>query len=102
MAEAVNIRFLNNFVLTVVTTGINDAGDIVAEEHQFHVKQGDIYPISQYERHPDGKVDIQFPDTCDLAGMANRIEGDYCEIVDPPASRPLTISSGCGGCQNKK
>ena len=96
----INVRFLNNFVLVVVTTGLNDEGRMQATEVSFHVARGDTYPIEQYERHPDDKLDLHFPDSCPMAGVAHRVEGDYCELTEPAkiAAKP---SGGCGGCGNR-
>lgn len=95
----IHVRFLNNFILTVVQTIVGKDGKMVVKDKQFHIQLGDVYPVEQYQRHPDNKVDIHFPDTCPLAGVAHRIEGDYCELHQP-ASVKSTVT-GCGGCGNK-
>jgi hypothetical protein len=97
---AINVRFLNNFVLTVVHTSEVD-GKLTAQEKTFHIALGDVYPLSQYTRHPDGRLDLEFPDDCPLAGLAQNVESDYCELIEPK-SRASAKITGCGGCGNKR
>jgi len=96
------VRFLHNFIITVVQTIENDEGRLVAQENTFHIGIGDIYSLTQYEKHADGRVDLYFPDSSPLAGVARNIESDYCELRNPSAPKPTVVKTGCGGCGNKK
>lgn len=101
MASKINVRFLNNFIITVVQTITDDEGMLSAQEKQFHIAMGDVYPLTQYQRHPDGRLDLEFPDTCPLAGLAMNVESDYCELVEPKTTVTAQVT-GCGGCGNKR
>lgn len=100
MAPTIHVRFLNNFILTVVQT-VEEDGKLVVREKSFHIAMGDVYPISQYQRHTDDRLDLEFPDTCPLAGLAQNIEADYCSLVDSKAKAAAAKPQGCGGCGNK-
>jgi len=101
---SISVRFLASFIITIVQTTIDDeTGQLVVSQAQKPVKVGDIYTVEQYQRHQDGKLDLHFPDTSPLAGVANRIEPDYCELVVPQAIAKKKASGGCGSCgKNKK
>ena len=98
--SSINVRFLNNIVLTVVQTIADESGRMVAVKKPFHIGLGDVYPVAQYQRHPDGRIDIHFPDSCPLAGVAHRVEEDCCELTEP--AKIAARVTGCGGCGNKK
>ena len=94
------VRFVNNFIIAVVQTVEDDDGRLVAREKSFHIHLGDTYMLSQYEEHDDGRVDLHFPDSSPLAGVAHNVEGDYCELRNPPIKQKATTKgvAGCGGC----
>jgi len=97
------VRFLNNFVMTVIQTVEDSQGKLTTQTKPFHIRMGDIYPLSSYERHPDGHVDLHFPDSCPLSGVAERVEGDYCEIPKTPSKTVVTdMTPGCGGCGKRR
>jgi hypothetical protein len=99
----VSVRFLNNFILTVVQTVLDNDGRMSVKEKSFHIQMGDIYKLTQYHRHPDGHLDLHFADDSPLAGVAQRVEPDYCELLEPkPTSGVTARVTGCGGCGNKK
>ena len=105
MASNLSVRFVANFIITVVQTVLDeDTGQLVVREKPFHIESGDSYQISQYQRSEDNKVDLHFPDSSPLAGVAHRIEGDYCEVIEPKTSSSVSakVTSGCGGCNKKK
>jgi len=103
MAE-INVRFLANFILPVVQTVIDEeTGELRVQEKSVHIEAGDTYRISQYQRSPDDKVDLHFDDSSPLNGVAHRVEGDYCEIVEAKTHVTAKVTTGgCGGCGNKK
>jgi len=106
-----HVRFLNNFVITIVTTVLNDQGRMVAQERKVPVRMGDNHPVSQYEVHSE-TVDLHFSKKTPLEGVARRIPIAYCELHDPKKTRQLrqqaeaeaiaTGKKGCGGCGNRR
>lgn len=102
---AINVRFIHNFIITIVQT-VEVDGNLVAQEKQIHILMGDVYGVSQYQRNPDGRLDLEFPETSPLAGLAQGVEPDYCELTGhAPGTSPETssgTSAGCGTCGNKQ
>ena len=94
------VRFLNNFIMTVIQTIVDKDGSLAIQENPFHISVGDVYDVVQYERHADDRVDLHFPDSSPLAGVAHNVEGDYCEVREPSAAKPRV--TGCGGCGGNK
>jgi len=96
------VRFLHNFIITVIQTVEDENGRLVVKENTFHIGMGDTYAISNYNEHPDGRVDLHFADNSPLVGVARNVEGDYCELrtARPPKK---VVETGCGGCgKNRK
>ena len=100
MSKALKVRFVHNFVLTVLQTVEDEQGRLVVQEKQFHISQGDVYQVSQYEVNPDGRADLYFPDSSPLAGVAHNVEGDYMELRNS-ATKPAP-TGGCGGCNKNR
>lgn len=100
MPKTLMVRFLNNFIMTVIQTVVDENDKLVIQENDIHICVGDVYNIVQYERHSDDRVDLHFPDSSPLAGVAHNVEGDYCEIREPHAAKPKVV--GCGGCGGNK
>jgi hypothetical protein len=90
----VNVRFLNNFIISVTKTIIGDKLIVCDEQH--HIKIGEIYKIDRYTTNENKSLNLYFSDSCTLAGVAFRVEKDYCEILDKKINYPFT--GGCGGC----
>ncbi len=101
MSKALKVRFLNNFIITVVQTLEDAEGKLMAQENTFHIGMGDTYDLTHYEEHLDGRVDLYFPNSSPLAGVAHNIESDYCELRNPTTPKQ-NVTAGCGGCGNKK
>lgn len=95
----INVRFTHNFIMTVVQTTEQD-GKLIVSDKSVHIKFGSIYIVSQYQRAPDGRLTLHFPDSSSLAGVAHNIESDYCELNDTSiATKKRT--GGCSGCGKK-
>jgi hypothetical protein len=93
------VRFLHNFVMTVTQTTVDGDGKLVVDENDFHMGVGDVYVITQYDEHEDGRVDLYFPDSSPLSGVARNVESDYCELRNPSVpNTTVTLARGCGGC----
>lgn len=101
MSKPIKVRFLNNFIITVIQTVEDDDGNLQAQEKTFHISMGETYQISQYETHADGRVDIHFPDSSPLAGIAHNVEGDYCELRVSGMPKKV-VETGCSGCGKPK
>jgi hypothetical protein len=101
-----NVRFLNNFIIEVTQTDVDDNGDIVVVKKRVHVKRGDIYKLHSYERYGTmltlefEKPDGHFGDY--LHGVARGVESDYCEIMEKRAPTINLNHGGCGGCGHKQ
>lgn len=101
MAVKLTVRFLNNFIIDIVRTVLDDeTGKLKTETKQFHIQLGDTYDIDQFERYQDDKLDLHFPEGSPLEGIALRVEGDHCAINEPPI--PKVNPGGCGGCGGGK
>ena len=94
------VRFLNNFAITVTQTVLDKDDNMVVQENQYHIGMGDTYSITRYDEHKDGRIDIHFPSSSPLAGVAHNVEGDYCELRKP--QKPRAAKSGCGGCSKQR
>ena len=101
MPGAMKVRFLNNFIITVVQTIENEEGRLVAQENTFHIGMGDTYSLSSYSEHDDGRVTLHFADNSPLIGVARNVEGDYCELRQAMPPKKV-VESGCGGCGKNK
>jgi len=100
MAQNLSVRFIHNFIIKVIQT-VEENDKLVAKEKRHHILAGDIYSLAQYHRHPDGKLDLHFPDSSPLSGVAHRVEDGYCELTVP--KKPTrTVTTGCAGCGGKK
>jgi hypothetical protein len=93
------VRFLNNYLITVAQTYLDQSNKMSVQSKQIHVHAGDIYRITQFYRHPNGSLDLHFPKDSVLYGVATRIDSDICAINNDGTKKP---SSGCGGCGKKK
>jgi len=103
---AVQVRFVNNFILTVVETITDDDGRLQAQERLVHIHVGDIYALERFEQIGDDKFDLHFLDSGPLnGGVAHRVEGDLCEFTQSDKVKAnriaATAAGGCGGCGNK-
>ena len=90
------VRFINNFIMSVIQTVEDGDGNLVVKEYDIHIQAGDIYDVEQYEMHPDGRVDIHFTDS----RIAHNVESDYCELGPTNPTKPI-VTKGCGSCGNK-
>jgi hypothetical protein len=100
MSDALKkVRFIHNFIMTVTQTVLDGEGKLTVQENDFHIEIGDSYSLTQYEEHEDGRVDLYFPDSSPLSGVARNVEGDYCELRNPAVpNTTVNLARGCGGC----
>jgi len=92
-----DVRFLNNFIITVKKTILDENENLTVVDMQRHVKMGDIHSIDNYVEK-DNFLTLYFSDKSSLHGVAFNIEKDYCEILK---KRKPFLSSGCNGCGKK-
>lgn len=95
------VRFLQNSILTVVHTGLNELGEMVVTETPAHVAYGELYILSRWE--VNGKLaTLYFPDdeSSKIHGVAQNVELDICQFVDSDvvAAAAAQTASAPGGC----
>lgn len=97
-----NVRFLNNFIVRVVQTTLDDDDNLSVQTIDKHFGVGEIYQLDQFERNSDGKLDLHLKN-----GMVLRnLEPECCEVIDVKANAAKKAKSkggcGCGGKGKKK
>jgi hypothetical protein len=93
-----NVRFLHNFVLTVVQTELDEHTDkMVVKNNNYHIQTGDVHIIEKYEKNDNNTFNLYFPKNSNLKGVSFRVEGDYLEISDPSQKKDQ-VYGGCLGC----
>jgi len=95
-----NIRFKQNFIMTVVNTQLNDAGELVATENFVHVSYGDTYVVDRWEINGNN-VTIYFPDDPNLSrthGVAHNVEIGFCDFTDTVQLAATIAARPSGGC----
>ncbi len=111
MANIINVRFVHNFIMNITQTVLDVNGRFSVKKKDVHVRMGEVYNISQFERHNDGRVDLHFPDSSPFSGVAHNVEGDYVEIKSPEEkmekykandSNRNRSGGGCGSCGKKR
>lgn len=94
-----DVRFLNNFILTTVSTSLDDDGQLVAKESIYHISSGSTYSIDDYQINGN-TVSIFFPATGPITGIAPQVEPGYCEFRDTQnVVAPKAGGCGCGGAR---
>jgi hypothetical protein len=96
-----NIRFVQNFIMTLVETKLDDQGQLVATESLLHIAFGETYPVDRWEVNGNS-VTIYFPDDPNesrIHGVAHNVELGFCEFTDTvQVAAGIAAASAPGGC----
>jgi hypothetical protein len=101
-----SVRFIHNFIITVIETYVDDSGSLRTRQHMHHVERGDIHFISSFSRNKH-LVSLVFAPNDPFKGVSENIESEYCEFLTPQHLQPPRSNNivgghrGCGGCGHK-
>ena len=89
------IRFIKRFILFVNTTSLDDVGNLIREEKQFHIQFGKLYDILEWDNK--GSIsDIKFcPNGPMNGGITTDLNNEYFEILNASVGTKGKVSD-CG------
>lgn len=104
---AQSVRFLQNFIMTVVQTTVDGEGNLQVNDVSVHVRFGEIYPITDASISGN-TVSIQFAPESTIQGTAPSVDIGFVDLMGglPPTMKaqvaasapdqPAQKKSGCG------